>query len=121
MFDCPVQSQTSPNRMFLSTTFCARPSSAGPLLSMVSVCGPPACCGASLVVHLPSGPAVATGATCRPSDFSPSSVTVILSPGVVQPQMGAATSRCNTASSANNGCTSGNRCGCVGHHGCGPT
>jgi hypothetical protein len=77
MFDWPEQSQTSPNSTFLSVAFCLVP-------AMLRVCGPPAVNGPTFVIHLPSLPAIAI----LPESL-PSTVMAIVSPGALQPQMGA--------------------------------
>jgi len=88
MFDCPEQSQTSPERTFLSSrVFC-------PLTVMVN--GPPAAGVRSFRLQVPSPAAVVDAVA--PHD----AVTAIFSPGCAQPQNAAAVSRCTTMLSLNN-------------------
>ena len=110
MFDWPEQSQISPANTFVNTTCCFAP-------LMVSVNGPPAGNGPIFVCHLPSAPATAVALVGVPLGFS--TVTVMVSPGLLQPQIGSATSRCSIMSLVKSVCTKGNLRGCVGHVSCG--
>ena len=107
MFDCPVQSHTSPKSTFVNVSLRPPPSTS-------IVCGPPAGNGPTFAIQRPSAPATACATGL------PSIATEIFSPGLAQPQIGAAMSRCNTASLVKSGCSKGSGRGCTGHHGCGP-
>src|SRR5262245_50488530 len=108
MFDCPEQSQTPQKSTFFSVTLSSPP-------LIFTVCGPPAWTVPIFVCDLPS-----SSATAALPDCLPSTSTTMRAPGVLQPQIGAATSRCKIMSSVNSECTNGSGRGCVGHHGCGP-
>ena len=107
MLDCPVQSHTSPKSTLAIDSFRPPPST-------TTVCGPPAANGPTFVIQRPSAPAIACAAGL------PSTEMEILSPGLAQPQIGAAMSRCNTMSLVNSGWRKGIARGCTGHQGCGP-
>jgi len=89
MFDCPEAIQTSPTRMFVSTTFFPASS-----VTTISAGVAFAVSGSSDVVHLPSAPAVAVF-------FWPANSTVIFVPGLLQPHTGTGISRWRMALSAN--------------------
>ena len=73
MFDCPLQIQTSPTKMFFSSILF--------LPSTISLSGPPAFCPGSFTIHLPPFAVAET--------LAPRNVTVTFSPSSAQPQTGA--------------------------------